>query len=187
MNGRYTKYIQCLCIISALTTSDLLARRAGKNNVVQKVGEENFLINADLFAQRVKNLAHFIDMFDITTVYNDGTSIGCRFGKLKNKALARSMGLKSGDIVTNINGIPTTTANHVTIYKKITSMNNNDTVNLTVQRNNQEIMLHYTLQNFRPEKEVSAIAAQVLAQQVLTSEVLRQKQGQLYPVTPITE
>ncbi len=186
------------------------------DDVVQKVGEENFLINADLFAQRVKSLAHFIDMFDITTAYKKGASVGCRIGQLEGRALAHSVGLETGDIVTIINGIPTTTtANRVAIYKKITSMNEDDGVDLAVQRNNQEIMLHYTLQDFRAEKEVSAVAAQTPTQQILPPEILRQEQrnileqkykfaptaqeirererrnmlqqGRQYPITPITE
>ncbi len=147
--------------------------------VVQKIGENMFLVNADLFVQRVNNLAHFIDIFDITTLYKKGASIGVRIGHPEDDAFAQSLGLQTGDLITAINGIPTTsTANRVAIYKKITSMNEDDTVIVTAQRNNEEIMLHYTLQDFRPVKEADT-SIESTTQATLRPERLKQEQKKI--------
>jgi type II secretory pathway component PulC len=150
------------------------------DDVVQKVGENTYLINADLFAQRIKNLANLIDLFDITTVYKKGSSIGCRIGQLEDQSLAQSLGIQSGDIITRINGIPTTsTANRVALYKKITKMDENDTIDTVLQRNNEEIVLHYTVQDFKTERESQAVPDQKPVTPTLSPQALKQEQRKI--------
>jgi len=58
-------------------------------------------------------------------------------------------------------------------------MDEDDTVNVVAQRNNQEIMLHYTLQDFRSEKETNNASEAVPTQQTLAPEKLKQEQRKI--------
>ncbi len=62
-------------------------------------------IQTDLFVESVRNIAQLLDTLDITTAFSQGESIGCRVGKIYKQSLGDALGLKTGDVVTNINGI----------------------------------------------------------------------------------
>ncbi len=122
----------------------------GWEAVVQKELENKYLINSQEFVNRVKNLAQFIDMLNLTTAYKQGKSIGCRIGVLEENSLGPALGLQNGDIVVRINDVPATdTVHRFEIYKQIIALNLGDTITVAVQRNNQEIILTFTLQDFQ--------------------------------------
>ena len=56
-------------------------------------------------------------------------------------------------------------------------MDEDDTVTVIVQRNNEEIMLHYTLQDFRTEKEADTTSAST--QPTLRPERFKQEQRKI--------
>ncbi len=152
-------------------------------SVVQKTGENSYAVDPMSFIKHISNLSQCIDSFNLITVYKQGKSIGCRVGALQPKSIGLALGLQQGDIITSINNIPsTTTDSRFEIYQKIIAMNNGDTINITLMRNNQEIMLHYTLQSIEktattPGKETSGLpiksAEQIEAERI---EILRQRQ-----------
>lgn len=92
-------------------------------HVMKKIGDHDFYIDPKAFNDLVPSLAHFIDMFDLTTVYKEGTSIGCRIGKIAHNSLGTAMGLESYSIINKIAGIPaTTTEERLHIYNKLTGL-----------------------------------------------------------------
>lgn len=130
-----------------------------KKNDVEKIVKEvvtnQYIIDAQQFSLYVQNLAHCIDMFDLVPIYQQGTCVGIKVGAVDQEPLAQGVGLQSGDIITTINTIDTTTTeNRILIYEKIISMNEGDEVSIMITRDNQTIPITYTIQAFGPNNAV---------------------------------
>lgn len=120
--------------------------RSNWSSVVQKKGENNYLIDPHAFIQSVPNLAELIDKLNLITVYKKGKSIGCRVGILQPKSIGLALGLQPGDVIESINNIPaTTTDSRFDIYQKIIAMDLGDTVEVSLIRNQEELVISYTL------------------------------------------
>jgi type II secretory pathway component PulC len=114
---------------------------------VEKINDTTFVINTEPFMKQVNNLAHLLDLLDITTAFEKGKSIGCRVGKMSG-SLGSSIGLEQGDIITTINSIPTTnTTDRVKIYKEIKEKKGNSSITVIIKRQNNNITLNYTVRN----------------------------------------
>ena len=108
----------------------------GWDDVVANVGDNSFVLNMTEFARRVKDLAQFIDMLDLTTVYKQGRSIGCRIGKLDDHSLGRIFEMQRGDVITQINGVAlTNSANRLQVYREITALKADDVIKVSYERN----------------------------------------------------
>lgn len=119
----------------------------GWQDVIEQETENRFIIYPDSFAERVNNLAQFLDALDITTVYKKGESVGCRIGHLEDNSLGVALGLHKGDIIVSINEIPATTTDlRIKIYKTITATPRLTNVEVKIIRNQREMMVYYTLQ-----------------------------------------
>lgn len=119
------------------------------SEVVQKISENKFMISSRAFINRVTSLAQFIDMLDLTTVYKQGTSIGCRIGTIAENSLGSALGLHTDDIVVSVNGISAgNTANRFGIYKTISNLHEDDTITVDLLRDNQEMTYTYVLHDF---------------------------------------
>ncbi len=117
------------------------------STIVQKKEEDNYLVDPTAFLKLIPNLAEFIDVFNLITVYKKGKSIGCRVGMLPQKSLPLALGLQTGDIIEEINAIPaTTTDSRFEIYQKVTALQLGDTIEVKLMRNNDEFIITYTLQ-----------------------------------------
>lgn len=141
----------------------LLAPRSNWNTIIQKVNDTQYSVDPELFVERVTNLAQFIDLLNITTVYQQGISIGCRIGKMQPTSPGLVLGLMPGDIVQEINGLPTATAtDRIEIYKRIIESNVGDTISVKLLRKNMPIILFYKLERLetltkKHEQEVSTM------------------------------
>jgi type II secretory pathway component PulC len=125
----------------------LLSPRASWDTIIKKVNESQYLIDPDLFVERVENLAQFIDLFNITTVYQQGISIGCRIGKMQQMSPGFAMGILPGDIIQEINGISCASVNgRVEIYEHITNLNPGSIITVKLLRKNVPISLFYKLE-----------------------------------------
>lgn len=123
---------------------------SGWDEVIRKIDDNDYGVDVDTFAERVPNLAQFIDMLDLTTVYKQGSSIGCRVGVLLENSLGIALGLRTGDIILTVNSIPAAgTSDRFKIYKNITALKTGDTVELVVQRNGREITIIYHLEEIK--------------------------------------
>ena len=104
-------------------TDPMFAALSGWAEVINEVHPNEYTIDPTLFADRVKSLAQFIDMLDLTSVYKKGQNVGCRIGSLEKDSFGASLGLQSGDIIVRINNIPATdTAHRLKIYKEMTNV-----------------------------------------------------------------
>lgn len=152
------------------------------HDVIKKVSDTQFEINAREFVARVKNLAQFIEMLDLITVYRQGKSIGCTIGSSASSTLGTELGLQRNDTITNINGIAaTTTAERFKIYKDIIAMQTNNTINVTLLRHQQEVTLHYTIKDFKgvvAQGDGTSGQPAATASKDLSADQLREKQTQ---------
>lgn len=119
------------------------------NTVVQETGENNYIISPQAFTHRIKNIAQFINMLELTTGYKNGTSIGIQVGSSDTKSLGVHLGLQRGDLVYSINDIPPTSIeNRLAIYNNMAHLKSGDTITTKMTRNKQELTLHYKIQEF---------------------------------------
>ena len=114
---------------------------------IKKTAENVYEIDPDAFVERVRNLAQFIDLLNLTTVYRQGKSIGCRVGTIEKNSLGQALGLQQGDIIEQINNTPATdTKNRFEIYKTILNMQSGDIVSINLIRKNKPILIQYKLE-----------------------------------------
>lgn len=126
----------------------------GWQDVIRKIDTYVYQVSPREFAKRVLNLADFIDLVDITTVYNNGISIGLRVGRAPDMSLAAALGLQPKDIIVAINDTPMDdTANRFEMYKEVIATPPGESINVKLMRDNQEYMIQYKLEEFRKTDE----------------------------------
>ena len=124
--------------------------------VVRKIVPNNYHIYKEEFTERIKNLAQFIDVLNLTTAYKQGVSVGCRIGSSAANSLVHELGFKEGDIILTINGIPATdTKNRLSIYKMVTGSGLGDEILVRLQRQAQHFTFRYTIADFAVIKKSS--------------------------------
>ncbi|MBI2344506.1 hypothetical protein HYV10_00340 [Candidatus Dependentiae bacterium] len=143
-----------------------------------------YYIPLEKFKLNIKTLAQFIDILDLTTVYQKGQSIGCRVGKSGKDTLASKLGLLKDDIIQQINGIPVTDmTSRVLIYDHIIQKKIGDEIAVKLDRSGKEMILHYVLSDSNMSNRfVSAknqpkatLANPLTSQQVFDIEQQRKK------------
>lgn len=132
--------------------------RTNWSSVIQKKSPFDYLVDPQAFIQSIPNLAELIDTLNLITVYKKGKSVGCRIGSLQPKSIGIALGLQTGDIIESINATPaTTTDSRFEIYQKIIAMNIGNTIEINLLRNQQEIIITYTLQQLEEPTTAAAI------------------------------
>jgi len=117
------------------------------NDVITKIDTNTYQISIQEFMVRISNIGQLLYTLGITTAYKNGKSIGCRIGVLNEGNVGTFLGLKTGDIVTEINEKPVlTTQERLEVLKEIDSQK---TENLPIEilRNGQKIIINYLLKN----------------------------------------
>ncbi|MCK5633409.1 hypothetical protein KAH94_06645 [bacterium] len=144
------------------------------NGVVRKIAPNNYRIYFQEFSKRIKNLAQFIDILNLTTAYKKGKSVGCRIGSGEARSLAKELGLEVGDIILTINGIPATdTKNRLKIYKEITTASLDDVITVRLQRKKRTYTLRYKIADFSIIKKPSEPG------QAITSHYIEKEQKKM--------
>lgn len=124
--------------------------RAHWIHVVKQINDSYYLLDPETFVQIARNIAQFIDMLDLTTVYQKGKSIGCRVGAIPHDSLGSAMGLEPYDIITNIDEVATTnTEQRYKAYTNLTKKSFGDTIKVVITRDNQEMKVSYKLHDLK--------------------------------------
>lgn len=98
----------------------MFAALSGWAEVIHETRPGEYSVEPTSFVDKVKSLAQFIDMLDLTSVYKKGQNVGCRIGNIERDSLGIMLGLQSGDIIIRINNIPATdTAHRLKIYREV--------------------------------------------------------------------
>lgn len=115
-------------------------------DVVLKKSEYLFDIDPVAFVDAIPGLSQFIDMFDVTTIYKKGLSVGCRIGSVTAGSLAHVLGLQSQDILRDVAGISTATPDQrYEIYEKITQLKIGSSFTVELERDGRIQSLGFTL------------------------------------------
>jgi len=130
----------------------------GWDEVIEKKSDTEFSVDPQLFIERVTNLAQMIDVLNLTTAYKRGKSIGCRIGSIEDNSLGTVLGLKAGDIILTVNGIPATdTSNRYSIYKSVIEAKTDDKITVNLQRSGQPLEIFYLLEErIKPEVQLES-------------------------------
>ncbi|HSW75930.1 MAG TPA: hypothetical protein VLG50_02730, partial [Candidatus Saccharimonadales bacterium] len=116
------------------------------SSLVITVKDGVYQLPVDTFSAHIKNLGQFIDLLDITTVYQKGKSIGCRIGKADKDSLGAKLGFTYDDIITQVDGLPVTdVASRVLVYEHVIDKKIGDVVKVHVERAGKPIQLQYAL------------------------------------------
>lgn len=100
----------------------------------------------DKFIAQIKTLGQFIDLLDLTTVYQKGKSIGCRIGKSGKDSLASKLGLMRDDIVQQVNGLPVTDiSSRVLVFDHIIQKKVGDIILVQIDRGGKTLEHKYLL------------------------------------------
>lgn len=118
--------------------------------LVKKVNETLYEIDPDEFVNYVKNLGQLIEIFNASTAYKDGLSIGCRIGQVAPKSLPLMMGFAPGDIITDVEGIPATdTQSRLAIYEKLIATPLESIITISILRNQNQLQYQYQLKKLK--------------------------------------
>ncbi|MBV8661394.1 MAG: hypothetical protein JO129_04585 [Candidatus Dependentiae bacterium] len=115
-------------------------------SVVEHVSDNKYTINIDEFIKRVHNLGEFINLLDLTTVYKQGKSFGCRIGKIDKDSLGSLLGFVVDDIVIRVDDYYVDDlANRIQLYDHIMEKNVGDMIEVVLYRGNDTVTLLFGL------------------------------------------
>ncbi len=115
-------------------------------SVIENSSDNKYTINIDEFTKRVRNLGEFINLLDLTTVYKQGKSFGCRIGKIDKDSLGFMLGLMVDDIIVKIDSyFIDDLANRIQVYDHITQKHVGDVVDVVLYRGQDIMTLQYGL------------------------------------------
>lgn len=116
-----------------------------------------YQIPVEKFVMHVKGLGNFIDLLDLTTVYKQGKSVGCRVGKSDKDSLGSKLGLLYDDVIQQVDGIPVTDiASRILVFDHITQKKIGDNFVVKIERAGKLVQLKYSLVS-SPDKKVLQI------------------------------
>lgn len=132
--------------VRAAGEDPVFMHEVGWDKVVRKITEWSYAVDPQALKNRLKSLAHFIDMLDITGAFDKGISVGCRIGRMPPDSLGIALGFHYGDLVTAINDMPLfTTQERVAAYQALKNLSMDGSVRVTLTRNRRPYELLYVL------------------------------------------
>jgi hypothetical protein len=115
-------------------------------SIVEALSGNKYKVNIDEFSKRVSNLGEFINLLDITTVYKQGKSFGCRIGKIDKDSLGAMLGFVIDDIVVKVDDyFVDDLSNRLSLYDHIIQKHAGDVIEVVVYRGDDVITLSYGL------------------------------------------
>jgi type II secretion system protein C len=147
-NGQFeTLYLSEKDVVNPTIEND---QKDGWAQTARKISDVALEIDPTSFVEVVPTLAQFIDLFDITTVYKRGKSIGCRVGKISSGALPEVLGFEPNDIILSVAGISTTTTEaRFEIYQHLLTLNIGDSFTVNCERGGQPFGFSITLKDLK--------------------------------------
>jgi len=153
-NGQFeTLYLSEKDIVDQAVEND---QKDGWAQTVRKISNVSLEVDPTSFAEVVPTLAQFIDLFDITTVYKRGKSIGCRVGKITQGSLPEALGFEPNDIIVSIAGTPTTsTESRFEIYQHLLALHLSDSFTVNCEREGQPFAFSVVLKDLKDPLTIS--------------------------------
>jgi len=120
--------------------------------VVQKINNNNYVVDPENFVDRIKTLSNIISLFDLTTAFNKGQSIGCRIGSRGDQSLSSALGFEYGDVIIAIDNLPLrTTKERVEAYGVVVKKTMGATIAVKIARGTEEKTIVYTTAKFEEQ------------------------------------
>lgn len=114
--------------------------------VVEDSLENKYVVNIDEFTKRIHNLGEFINLLDLTTVYKQGKSFGCRVGKIDKDSLGQLLGFMVDDIIVKIDDFDVDDLAHrIEVYDHMMRKKAGQMVEVQVYRGTDIVTLRYAL------------------------------------------
>lgn len=115
-------------------------------SLVEKISDDTYKVNIDEFSKRVSNLGQFINLLDITTVYKQGKSFGCKVGKLEKDSLGSMLGFMVDDIIVKVDDFfVDDLPNRLRLYDHVVQKHTGDQIEVVVYRGLDVLTLSYGL------------------------------------------
>jgi hypothetical protein len=115
-------------------------------SVVELVRDTQYKINVDKFSERIGNLGQFIQALDITTVYKQGKSFGCKIGNLDKDSLGSMLGFMADDVVVKVDDFFIDDLdNRLKLYDHIIQKHVGDIIEVVLYRGDLVMTLSYGL------------------------------------------
>jgi type II secretory pathway component PulC len=118
------------------------------STIIKAQSNDTYVVDPKLFVTKITNLAQFIELLHLTTVYEEGKPLGCRIGNLEDHSVGTALGLAKGDLITAINDIPTgPSKNRMEIFQQIKELPQDGKIEVYLLRNNRPKTLTITLRS----------------------------------------
>ncbi len=138
--------------VRAASEDPIFMHETGWDKVARKITTWSFAVDPQAIKNRLKSLAQFVDMLDITGAFDKGISVGCRIGRIAPDSLGIALGLQSGDLVTAINDMPLfTTQERVAAYQSVKNLSFDGSIRVKLTRNKRTYELLYVLKPLTQE------------------------------------
>jgi len=122
------------------------------HTAILMINPSEYTIYPEAFLKRIENLSHFIELLNLTTAYEKGIPTGTHVGTVEPQTVGSYLGLRTGDIITEINSSPVaTTSDRLTVYKEITQKNPPFTITVRLMRNKNLVTIDYHIEPFKTE------------------------------------
>lgn len=115
-------------------------------SIVEDSSDGKYTVNVDEFTKRVRNLGEFINLLDLTTVYKQGKSFGCRVGKIDKDSLGALLGLMMDDVIVKVDDYYVDDLAHrIQLYDHIVKKHVGDLIEVVLYRGQDMMTLMYGL------------------------------------------
>lgn len=115
-------------------------------SIVEDSSDGKYTINIDEFTKRVRNLGEFINLLDLTTVYKQGKSFGCRIGKIDKDSLGALLGFAIDDVIVKVDDYYVDDLAHrIQLYDHIVKKHVGDLIEVVLYRGQDMMTIMYGL------------------------------------------
>lgn len=135
---------------------EMFAAKIPWRDIIHQTSNVSFALNKPLFKERVKNVVQLIEMLDLTTMRDQsGFAVGCIVGTMPYDSIGHAIGLRSGDVIVNVDNMPVaTTTQRALVFQKIKNYTTHVTIPIQVMRNKQLVTLYIAINGGREELPV---------------------------------
>ena len=125
-------------------------------NIIQHLKDNEYALDHIALKKSVQNISTLFDLFNVTTVYDNGNTKGLRVGQITPRSLGSYLGLESQDLVTECLDVPLTSlSNQRKCYSLLDGKDFGDSVTITIERNNKSLKLSYVLRDLKDPFDTS--------------------------------
>ncbi len=115
-------------------------------SIIENVSDNKYTINIDEFSKKIHNLGEFINVLDLTTVYKQGKSFGCRIGRIEKDSIGSLLGLVMDDVIVKVDHyFVDDLASRLQLYDHVVQKRAGDTIEVVLYRGQDTIVLQYGL------------------------------------------